>query len=98
MRLLPILLAASLIVLAADQDTAKKPAGKAASVTTDGDRTKAADAWVAKFSKNSLPESAPRWYDIFSALEKKYGVGMVPCNTFDAARQRYFQEFIFPWP
>ena len=62
-----------------------------------GRRAKRADAWVEKFSKGGLPDSVPRWSEVFEALERKHGKGKVPCGTFDSAREKYFEEFVRPW-
>lgn len=41
-----------------------------------------------------VPESAPRWDDIVIAFKKKYGNGKVPCGVYDAARDKYYQDFM----
>jgi hypothetical protein len=53
--------------------------------------------WVEKFSKESTARKTPTWFEMFDALERKYGKGKVPCNTYDSAREKFFREFVVPW-
>ena len=54
-------------------------------------------ARLEKFSKQFTPGKTPSWFEMFDALERKYGKGKVPCNTYDSARQQYFKEYVAPW-
>ena len=95
MTLAVVLLSAALVVVAAEQD---KPQNAQKKKEQTQDRTKQADAWVDKFLKEKgPPDNVPRWSEAFEALEKKYGSGKMPCGTFDAARKKYYDEFILPW-
>jgi hypothetical protein len=97
---------AAIVVFAADQDdatknTEKKPAtagkNKAVSKAKDTDKAKVADFWVEELSKGGLPDNVPSWPDVFGALGRKYyGGGNVPCGVFDAARRKYFRDFVAP--
>jgi len=94
MRILLMLMAFSVMIFAADQNA--KTTNKA--TRADDPKAKAADAWVEKMSKgDALPANVPTWWGVFGALERKYGVGKVPCGVFDAAREQFFQEFVMPW-
>jgi hypothetical protein len=94
MRTAALVLLVTALLFAVDSKEKPKKEEKKAEAA---DRAKQADAWVAKFFKGSFPDSAPRWYEVFEALERKYGQGRVPCATFDAEREKYFEEFIRPW-
>ena len=104
MRLTPILVASAMLVFAADQDDIKKTDEKSTAVEKkksvskpkDTDKAKAADSWVEELSKGGLPDNAPSWPDVFGALERKYGSGRVPCGVFDAAREKYYRDFVAP--
>ena len=105
MRLTLILVATAMVVFAADQDATKNTEKKTATTdkkkavgkAKDADKAKAADAWVEELSKGGLPEGAPTWNDVFAALERRYGSGKLPCSAFDAAREKYFKDFVAQW-
>src|SRR6058998_1185818 len=89
-----LLLIGFVFLLPADNKGKTKPSEKKAD---PAQRAKHADTWVEKFSKSGLPDSVPRWSEIFEALERKHGKGRVTCGTFDSAREKYFDEFVRPW-
>jgi len=104
MRLTPILVATLMLMVAAAQEATKSTHKSTATADTkktmskakDSEKANAADAWVEDFSKGGLPDNAPTWHDVFFAPERRYGGGKVPCGVFDAAREKYFKDFVAP--
>ncbi|MEO8368260.1 MAG: hypothetical protein ABI806_03605 [Candidatus Solibacter sp.] len=86
MKLMLILLAATVTVFAAAEDT--KSGGDKAN------KAKAAEAWLDKAAKPASADNNPGWTDVLAVLNKRHGSGKLPCKAFDTTRGKYFEDFV----
>ena len=86
MKLTLILVAVTLAVSAA--------AVFGAAEDTNGNKAKAAEAWLDKAAKPAAKEDSPGWPDVLAVLKKRYESGKLPCKIFDTTRGKYFDDFV----